>query len=492
MAIAFLNDPERQHALGHLRKQMLASSPQECMLCTEPFESAAQYRFCPCCASICCASCVSKRVFEVVSRQVVTVCLHCYRESSRIRQPPEVVKDASHIGADVRGKWWRPEDLGIPDYSDGLANSTVTAPTDNISQEVDNGDTHAYDNDPDHIALEGVSPLLPGIHEPDVPLSKSVSPPPTRGSAPTKPDVNDIHTVDTADVMFALDGGDTGGAATVDGASAGESVDPAAGKKARCKRCGEQISRDVECIERHMDECVGLRGNEETLRQASIAAAGESGEVMSSKILGGIARRPELEKAGTRIVYHTARSSSKLFRPREVCALQDSFCDKNGAWYAYEISVRHCDVRGTAGHTTAEVLLLLHAATPIRGVAGTCEISIISQVDSRSRAPKWLLSLTEEGGGVIAAPRRMDLVRELKASGNLVDILATKSPDMDGADNDAKVSLNDFELLAVLGRGGFGKVMQVRTLGCCDIYFIFMKSRLWDVLFNRFDTNKVD
>ena len=121
MAIAFLNDPERQHALGHLRKQMLAASPQECMLCADPFEGPAQYRFCPCCASICCSACVSKRVFEVVSRQVATVCLHCYRESSRIRQPPEVVKDASQLDEGVRGKWWRPEgDLPVVSRTVGI------------------------------------------------------------------------------------------------------------------------------------------------------------------------------------------------------------------------------------------------------------------------------------------------------------------------------------------------------------------------------------
>eukprot|EP00604_Paraphysomonas_vestita_P001451 CAMPEP_0174823390 /NCGR_PEP_ID=MMETSP1107-20130205/24003_1 /TAXON_ID=36770 /ORGANISM="Paraphysomonas vestita, Strain GFlagA" /LENGTH=246 /DNA_ID=CAMNT_0016045697 /DNA_START=712 /DNA_END=1449 /DNA_ORIENTATION=+ len=120
MAIAFLNDPERQHALSHLRKQMLESNPEDCALCRSQFNNSAEYRFCPCCASICCATCMSKRVFEVVSRQVVTVCVHCYRESSRIRQPPDVVKDESHVEEGVRGKWWRPEDLGIPDYSDGL------------------------------------------------------------------------------------------------------------------------------------------------------------------------------------------------------------------------------------------------------------------------------------------------------------------------------------------------------------------------------------
>lgn len=47
MAIAFLNDPERQHALAHLRKQMMASNPQECMLCQSFFDSSADIRCCP-------------------------------------------------------------------------------------------------------------------------------------------------------------------------------------------------------------------------------------------------------------------------------------------------------------------------------------------------------------------------------------------------------------------------------------------------------------
>jgi hypothetical protein len=70
MAIAFLNDPERQHALAHLRKQMMLSQPQECMLCGHYFDSNADIRFCPCCSMVSCAGCVRKRVFEVVSRQV--------------------------------------------------------------------------------------------------------------------------------------------------------------------------------------------------------------------------------------------------------------------------------------------------------------------------------------------------------------------------------------------------------------------------------------
>lgn len=49
MAIAFLNDPERQHALAHLRKQMMLSNPQECMLCQSYFDSSADIRCCPWC-----------------------------------------------------------------------------------------------------------------------------------------------------------------------------------------------------------------------------------------------------------------------------------------------------------------------------------------------------------------------------------------------------------------------------------------------------------
>lgn len=58
------------------------------ILCND-FYAVGDIRFCPCCAMVSCSSCVSKRVFEVVSRQVVSVCIHCYRVSSRIRQPPE-------------------------------------------------------------------------------------------------------------------------------------------------------------------------------------------------------------------------------------------------------------------------------------------------------------------------------------------------------------------------------------------------------------------
>lgn len=68
-------------------------------------------RFCPCCAMVSCHRCVSKRVFEVVSRLPTNVCVHCYRESSRIFQPPQAVQDETAIDESLRGKWWRPEEV---------------------------------------------------------------------------------------------------------------------------------------------------------------------------------------------------------------------------------------------------------------------------------------------------------------------------------------------------------------------------------------------
>ena len=44
-------------------------------------------------------------------------------------------------------------------------------------------------------------------------------------------------------------------------------------------------------------------------------------------------------------------------RPREVCALQDSFIDEDGVCYVYEISVRHCDVLGLPDYVTADVMV---------------------------------------------------------------------------------------------------------------------------------------
>jgi hypothetical protein len=137
-------------------------------------------------------------------------------------------------------------------------------------------------------------------------------------------------------------------------------------KTARCKRCGLLISRSMEAIEAHMEECGSV--NSPHGRNASVATNdkyvlnGPDGPITinagMSKSFGGITRKPELENFGTRIIYRTARKQGgKMVRPREVCALQDSFVDEDGVCYVYEISVRHCDVMGLPNYVTADVMV---------------------------------------------------------------------------------------------------------------------------------------
>jgi serine/threonine protein kinase len=63
-------------------------------------------------------------------------------------------------------------------------------------------------------------------------------------------------------------------------------------------------------------------------------------------------------------------------------------------------------------------------------------------------------------------------------TGNLQNILKAEQQEAEG--DDASVTLEDFDLLAVLGRGGFGKVMQVRHRNTDTVYAmkILKKSEL--------------
>lgn len=449
MPIAFLNDSERQHALAHLRKQMMLSKPQECMLCQASFASSKNIRFCPCCAMVSCVSCVSKRVFEVVSRQCVSVCIHCYRESSRIRHPPEAVKDSSNIDANVRGKWWRPEEIGMVDYGSSYVESSslmsnMESPLSAEKYEYNQANPSTSRSSPASPTAynSNVKPLVPGLLDADT----------------------EAETETATETEINL-------------------------KTCRCKNCGEVVSRDIDAIEQHMSECrlTNINNGANVPSSAAhrmVSTVGESdGRIAptNSKYCAGIARKPELENHPTKIIYRTARATSTSLmtvshRPREVCAFQDTFTDADGTSYLYEISVRHCEVHGQSNHVTVDVLSLLYVARPIKGNKNACQITIISQIDSRIGNTGWLLSyLTEEGSDSIGGPRTKDMLgilQDLQDSGELVNLLQ--------GNDDEKVTLDHFQLLAVLGRGGFGKVMQVRHIPTDKIYAmkILKKSEL--------------
>jgi hypothetical protein len=578
MAIAFLNDPERQHALAHLRKQMMLSNPQECMLCQTPFDDATDIRFCPCCAMVSCAGCVSKRVFEVVSRNVMSVCVHCYRESSRIFQPPQALQDDTTIDESLRGKWWRPEVLGILDYSN--PSSAPSAASSILSPSATGGHGKAsaastiaaasrtnresmnipsiYNDQDVLINTTGLRPLIPGLLDdltsgvtsPNAPSPVPSSSASKSSSISNRTDPSSVTieggelsegeeidddelpiTTGTADVSLASPPSPNAKAvstspppptppastsslpptATTPPSAPLATINPAlAAKMARCKSCGLLISRDIEAIEQHQEECMKTNQSRRTasvsgfIRSSIASIAGSPGGNAANlvndvnktytlspessnisvhhgnhKQFAGIPRNPEAaKKYATRIIYRTARpdlssaaaaaaeaksptpTGSNPSAPREVCVLQDCFVDQDGTAYLYEISVRHSEIRGITDYITADVMLLLHIAKPIKGNKTASQICIINQIDSHAKS-STLFSLGGESNKNkdIAGLRKEDLVRELKMCADLPNLLSAGQEDYSDESN---VSLDDFELLAVLGRGGFGKVMQVR------------------------------
>jgi hypothetical protein len=578
MAIAFLNDPERQHALAHLRKQMMLSNPQECMLCQTAFDDPTEIRFCPCCAMVSCAGCVSKRVFEIVSRNVMSVCVHCYRESSRIFQPPQAVQDESTVNENLRGKWWRPEALGIVDYStmtssssSSMANKTNTTSsasstaTPNSKLPRESVSAPSLYNDQDIlITTAGLRPLIPGLLDefgtssapntatdageplsegeeetdelaPAVAAGLAITPPaPANPSPNPKPSSSSLASRSVSPPPASSISPTKQAIATPSSPSrpSPAPASAASAKTARCKSCGLMISRDMEAIEAHMEECAKTHSKGEkpapgggaggffrsSVASVSHAAGlggggGQGGESNKTftispegsaisvhhgnhKQFAGIPRNHDLaKKYSTRIIFRTARPDSAssagsnasssaaaaaaAVGSRQVCAFQDSFVDSDGTAYLYEVSVRHSEVRGISDYVTADVMLLLHVAKPIKGNKTASQITVIHQIDSHTKGgllPSFGLS-DSAGNNAIAGLRKEDLVRELKMCADLPNLLAANQDDFS---EESQVTLDDFELLAVLGRGGFGKVMQVRHKNSTTIYAmkILKKSEL--------------
>ena len=298
-------------------------------------------------------------------------------------------------------------------------------------------------------------------------------------------------------------------------------------KWSKCTRCGARVARTMEAMEYHSDfECVGsIEENDE--------------ETSGSTTLGGVDKRESTRRCRNRwprIIYRTAKlPRSALFRPREVCSFQDTFGDEdvvteeetkrgfsteadgsqvavvNGTRYCYEISVRHGGVLGEKNHVTVEVLLLGHAARPVG--ATSCELTVVSQVDAgrNSRAPHWMVALVHGEDArfgalaafespAAAAAREMKLIDDDKKDDD--NKKSSKRPTLEGVLEEEEevvaseeevsptttthpgdavsMSVSDFELVAVLGRGGFGTVMQVRKKANGKVYAmkVFKKAEL--------------
>lgn len=171
--------------------------------------------------------------------------------------------------------------------------------------------------------------------------------------------------------------------------------------------------------------------------------------------------------------------------------LQDTFIDPDGTVYIYEISVFHRLVQSSSEHVTAEVLLLCYVARPIRGDNTSFYLSVISQVDTKSTVPVWVSSLfADKGrfglvGGLDCQPAWLNSHGSGDSQGPRFSTSSSSSNSSssttDGADpvssNQACASIKDFEVLSVIGRGGFGKVFQVRHKKTKEIYAMKVLSK---------------
>lgn len=264
-------------------------------------------------------------MFEVVSRNVMNVCVHCYRESSRIFQPPQAVQDSTNIDESLRGKWWRPEELGIVDYS----SAGSAASTSGRRQRESMAMPSLYNDQDMLVNTAGVVPLIPGLLDDVIAGAASTS---TAAAASSSDDelMVDAESLPVADsecpspVPAETEKDTEKEAEKETEKERGKEKDTPNPKLARCKGCGLLISRDMEAIEAHMEECTLSLTT--TQRTASVIAPESDPNAMytispdsssiamlhgNHKQLAGIMRKPELaKKFATRIIYRTARAAT--------------------------------------------------------------------------------------------------------------------------------------------------------------------------------------
>jgi hypothetical protein len=182
----------------------------------------------------------------------------------------------------------------------------------------------------------------------------------------------------------------------------------------------------------------------------------------------------------TRIVYYTFETPNPFSRPRESLVFQDHFTDEDtGAETVYEISVEHAALPTTAkGHVRAMLYLNAHVARPAteattgsmqdpaRGASVVTSVLMMKLKGSNvgrliskramATSPAAGFSRMKSGsaGGGVGSPRFEQDKQAAQAQSERGDAAEStfETP---------TVSIDDFELMAVVGRGGFGKVMQV-------------------------------
>ncbi|OQR88736.1 hypothetical protein ACHHYP_06665, partial [Achlya hypogyna] len=166
-----------------------------------------------------------------------------------------------------------------------------------------------------------------------------------------------------------------------------------------------------------------------------------------------------------RILYRTMAGVSPVVSKRDFVTFQDSFSMANGGHVVYEISVQHRDIPNCLpSYTRGEVLCLAHIAEPIAELPTACMLTVVTQVGFKGKMPSFVSQMIFDK--LIMRSFKSEMCNKIADCSQIMEDVFAEVPriedESDADDFEARTTLLDFEILAVLGRGGFGKVLQVR------------------------------
>ncbi|RLO07903.1 hypothetical protein DYB28_001043 [Aphanomyces astaci] len=206
--------------------------------------------------------------------------------------------------------------------------------------------------------------------------------------------------------------------------------------------------------------------------QPSEAMAGMYPEGEKQQHMASSGGRGKTDGGVQRVLYRTMASPSAVLSARDFVTFQDCFSMDNGAHCVYEISVEHRDIPSKMEHyTRGEVLCLAHIAEPIPGNPNASMLTVVTQVGLKGKMPSFVAKLifdqliarsfdAQTCGLVVDGASQMETsLRDVPYDRTVPDDLVRRSTGVSTLDDERdaatgpKVGLDDFELLAVLGRG---------------------------------------
>ena len=186
----------------------------------------------------------------------------------------------------------------------------------------------------------------------------------------------------------------------------------------------------------------------------------------------------------TQLIHRRMKAPNNLLWDRDVVVLQDHSVTADGAHLICEISVNHADYPEEDGRrcVRSEIFLVAYIVRPFSSADPSTQSSVdgcgsqiilLKQFDQRGEVKNWGWLVGGFGArdkhGVRTA-EAMEFMR-MSAVAKPMDIKKRSGETRSSSEGDGgAVNLSDFQLITVIGRGGYGKVMQVKHRSDGSIY----------------------